>query len=241
MAVEFAKTCNPGQGFDFKQDEHQTFGYINTLVIGDVEIPADIKVAEATAGSALAIKSGGAGGTSETNSSNVYTKPVVAVLKSANWSTQPTDTIKFEGLVSTSNMQVISMLRMQSLSKIVMHFSFVIYEYDPVNNLYYPSFCSKAASGAPPTGAAPKKAAGLGGFGTDAAAIPIYGVLGKDSAAGAFQISAATDISGDAPVGMKVHDFVIHVAPPTAKETQQIKIQTSNTNKIIKGFGLPQG
>ena len=31
MAVEFSKECDKDQGFDFKQDEHKTFGYINTL------------------------------------------------------------------------------------------------------------------------------------------------------------------------------------------------------------------
>ena len=36
-------------------------------------------------------------------------------------------------------------------------------------------------------------------------------------------------------------DFILHVAPPTAKATQEIKIQTSNGNKIVKGWGLPQG
>lgn len=240
MAVEFSKDCDKDQGFDFKQDEHKTFGYINTLVIGDVEIPADIKVIEATADSGIKIKAGGAGGDSGGDSAGLFKKPVVAVLKGAQtWNTLPTDTLKFEGLISTSNMQTISMLTMQSLSKIVVHFSFVIYEYDPVANLYFPSFCSKA--GSTPTGAAPGKAAGISGFGNDPNAIPIYGVLGKDNPTGAFQISASTPISGDAPLGLKVHDFKLHVAPPTAKEPQQIKIQTSNTNKMIKGWGLPQG
>ena len=62
MAVEFSKDCDKDQGFDFKQDEHKTFGYINTLVIGDVEIAPDIKVVEATASSGIKIKAGGAGG-----------------------------------------------------------------------------------------------------------------------------------------------------------------------------------
>jgi hypothetical protein len=242
MAVDFQKACDPAQGFDFKQDEHKTFGYITMLVIGDIEMPADIKVAEAVPTTAIAPpSSSGAEGNSTLDSSGVYTKPVVAVLKSAAWSTLPTDTIKFEGLVSTANMQMISMLKMQSLSKIVMNFSFIVYEYDPVHNKYFASFASHKASSKEPTGAKPKKAAGTGDFKPDAnaEAAKIFGLLGKDSAAGAFQIDAKTEISGEAPVGLKVHDFLIHVAPPTATETQQIKIQTSNTNKIIKGFGLP--
>ena len=78
MAVEFSKDCDKDQGFDFKQDEHKTFGYINTLVIGDVEIPADIKVIEATADSGIKIKAGGAGGDSGGDSAGLFKKPVVA-------------------------------------------------------------------------------------------------------------------------------------------------------------------
>ena len=241
MAVEFAKECDKDQGFDFKQDEHKTFGYINTLVIGDVEIAPDIKVVEATASSGIKIKAGGAGGGNgdDKGSAGLFTKPVVAVLKTAAWNTLPTDTIKFEGLMSTSNMQVISMLTMQSLAKIVIRFSFVIYEYDPVKQVYFPSFCSR--EGSVPTNAPPADSKGLDGFGTDPNAKNIYGILGKDGPDGAFQIKVDPKISGDAPLGLKVHDFTLHVAPPTAKNTQQIKIQTSEANKIVKGWGLPQG
>lgn len=241
MAVEFSKECDKDQGFDFKQDEHKTFGFINTLVIGDVEIPPDIKVPEPTAGSGLTIKAGGAGGGAgdAVGTTGIFTKPVVGVLKTASWNTLPTDTVKFEGLLSTSNMQVISMLTMQSLSKITIRFSFVVYEYDPVATLYFPSFCSK--EGSAPTNTPPAKSSGLDGFGTDPNAKPIFGVLGKDGPDGAFQLKVDPKISGDAPLGVKVHDFTLHVSPPTAKATQQIKIQTSNTNKIIKGWGLPQG
>jgi len=238
---EFSKECDKDQGFDFKQEEHKTFGYINTLVIGEVEIAPDIKVPEPSADSGVKIKSSGAGGAAgdDAGTTGIFKKPVVGVLKKAEWSTKPTDTIKFEGLLSTSNMQVISMLTMMSLSKITVRFSFVIYEYDPVANVYYPSFCSKAGSA--PTNVAPAESKGLDGFGTDPNAKPIYGVLGKDGPDGAFQLSVTTAISGDAPLGMKVHDFILHVAPPTAKATQEIKIQTSNGNKIVKGWGLPQG
>ena len=39
----FQSECDKDQGFDFKQEEHKTFGYINTLVIGEVETRRDIK------------------------------------------------------------------------------------------------------------------------------------------------------------------------------------------------------
>ncbi|MFO0657115.1 MAG: hypothetical protein U0787_18830 [Polyangia bacterium] len=58
---EFSKECDKDQGFDFKQEEHKTFGYINTLVIGEVEIAPDIKVPEPSAGSGVTIKASGAG------------------------------------------------------------------------------------------------------------------------------------------------------------------------------------
>ena len=55
MPIEFSKECDVGQGYNFKQDEHHTFGYLNTLVFGENNIAPDIRVAEpprSTAGTA---------------------------------------------------------------------------------------------------------------------------------------------------------------------------------------------
>ena len=48
MGFDFEKECSVEQGFNFRQDEHHTFGYINGLVIGDSVLAPDLKVAEPT-------------------------------------------------------------------------------------------------------------------------------------------------------------------------------------------------
>lgn len=235
MPVEFKKECNLGQGFNFKQDEQYNLGFINTLVIGDANIAPDIKVAEPGTNKKFDSKSKGAAGGMETDSSSIFTKPVVAVLGNISWTTQPTDPIKFEACrVSVANMQMISMLTMQTLSKVVVRLSFVIYEYDRVHNAYYVSFCSY--EGTAPSVAGPA-APDDSGWGVESGAKPIYGLIARDG--NALGLTVNTTPADDIP-GLITHEFNLTVAPTVAKATQKIKMQTSNTNKIIKGFGLPQ-
>lgn len=235
MGFDFEKECNVEQGFNFRQDEHHTFGYINGLVIGDSVLAPDLKVAEPTGRSGMKFSNAGAGGTSGSEFSNIFTKPVAVVLSKAKWNTAPTDIIEFEGRVSAANMQLVSMLRMQALAKIIIQLSFVIYEYDPVNNDYFDCFSS--LKGFDPIGTKPAKVEGAFGPDKSASFRPINGLLAKEGQV--FQLTVEHKPSEDGVPGQRNYNFTIKVAPCIAQDTQQIKMQTSVTNKLVKGFGLP--
>lgn len=236
MAIEFAKQCDVGQGYNFKQDEHHTFGYITQWVIGDNNLSPDIKVVEPTSITNIA-SAGNAGtaGSGTVNTSGIFKFPVVAVLEAASWSTLPTDNITLKGRVSLSNAQTLQMLVMQSLAKVVMNIGFVIYEYDLVNQVYYTSF--KTYKGSAVSGPAKPTKAGAGGFAnTDASAI--YALLGKTSGT-EFGLKVGAKARED-PLGIRNHTLELSLAPPISTSPQQILIQTSNTIKLIQPWGLPQ-
>lgn len=130
MAVGFAEECDIGQGFNFKSDEHHTFGYLTQLILGDNVVAPDIRI--------------------NTNPVVGTLSAVVAVLSHVDWSTLPNENIAFEARVSLANKQLLAMLAQQSLKNVVFKVAFVIYRYDPLDRIYYTSFRSHA--GTAPTG-----------------------------------------------------------------------------------------
>lgn len=234
MAIEFAKEMDIGQGYNFKQDEHHTFGYINAWVIGKNNIAPDIKVVEPTSLAQLGSNAGTTGALAA-DTSGIFNKPVVAVLNNVTWSTLPNENITFQGRISVANMQQLSMLLMQSLKEVVLSLSFVVYEYDLVNQVYFTSF--KSHKGTAPNGAGPAAQDG-GGFGKDTATEPIYALLGKTSGT-EFGIKIGPKAEED-PLGIKNHTLELTLAPPIAKAPQQILIQTSEKVKLIQPWGIPQ-
>ncbi len=231
MAIEFSVDCDISQGYNFKQDEHHTFGYITSWVIGANNIAPDIKVVEPAS-----INTAGNVGTTggATGTSSVFNKPVVSVLENISWSTLPNENITIRGRISIANAQQLNMLLMQSLKKVVLGISFVVYKYDLVNQKYYTSFVSylgEAPNGAPTN-------PGSTGFGNTTTEKPIYALLGKTSGT-EFGIKVSPKAAED-PLGIRNHTLELTLAPPIAKKPQQILIQTSNTVKIIQPWGIPQ-
>ena len=131
MAVELAKTCDIGQGYNFKPDEHHTFGYLTRLIIGDNQVAPDIRIDASPIAASL--------------------PAVVAVLESVIWSTLPNENIVFKARVSVANMQMLNLLAMQGLKNVVVKIGFTIHEYDAIDQVYYPGFQSHA--GTAPSGA----------------------------------------------------------------------------------------
>ena len=232
MATMFVASCDIGQGYNFKQDEHQTFGYINSLAIGENDIAPDIKVVEPSILNAASTNNTTTPTT--TNTSGVFNKPVVAVLEEVSWSTLPNENITFKGRISVANSQQLNMILMQSLKQVVVTISFVVYKYDLVNQKYFTNFMSYA-------GTAPSSVKtsnpGDTGFGIDATK-PIYALLGKTSST-AFGIKLGSKAEED-PIGIKNYTLELTLAPPIAKAPQQIIIQTSATIKLVQPWGLPQ-
>lgn len=216
----FSKECDVGQGFNFKPDVQRPFGYINTLRFGDNNIAPDIKVV-APAG-ATGTKSGSTGGATA-DTSGTFTKAVVGVLSQATWSTLANGNITFQGRISAANMQRLNMLVMQSQKKVVVALSFMVNEYSPVSKSYFPSLTSY--KGTVPSGVAAQSVP------PGDASAPIYAVLGSLK----IDSPAKTD-----PLGITNYSFELMLAPTIASMPQQIMIQTSATNKLVKPFGLPQ-
>lgn len=234
MAVEFTKECDVGQGYNFKQDEHHTFGYITSWSIGDNDISPDIKIVDPNSLGAVSASAGttGAGGM---DTSGIFNKAVVGVLTSASWSTLPNENITLNARVSLSNAQTLQMLTMQSLKKVIMQIGFVIYEYDLVNQKYYTSFATK--EGAAINSSVKPTAAGKTGFSTtDATAV--FALLGKTSGT-EFGIKIGAKAEED-PLGIRNHTLELALAPPIASSPQKMLIQTSDTIKLIQPWGLPQ-
>lgn len=232
--AEYTRECDVGQGFNFKQDEHYTFGYITGLVIGESSLVPDFKVADPLTvpeptKAAASLDQG-----AETKTHGIFTKQVVAVLQSATWANVlATDMIDFTGRISSTNMQLITNLTMQSMAKVVVRISFIVFEYDSVSNSYYPSFSSY--EGSEPLGSKPGTVSG--GFGANTSVKEVYGILGKDG--NNFKLKATVKAADDPP-GFINHEFEISVAATAAPEVQQMQIQTSSVNKMIKPWGLPR-
>lgn len=152
MAVGFARECDIGQGFNFKSDEHHTFGYLTQLFLGDNIVAPDIRINANPVVGALSA--------------------VVAVLSHVDWSTLPNENIAFEARISPANKQRLAMLAQQGLKNVAFKVAFVIYQYDPVATNYYTSFRSHAGTAPtgftePPAGEPPSLQAKLGKTATD--------------------------------------------------------------------------
>ncbi len=211
MATGFAATCDIAQGYSFKQDEHHTFGYIHSLVIGDSTVPSDI---------------------TGTDPASLATRKVVAVLEQVEWSTRANENISMNARVSAQNASQLRTLATQIVKKTLVKLSFVVYRYDPVAQTYYSHFLSFRGTN-PKDG----QATGSSGFGGSASQ-PIFALFGK-TGSGALGINLSPGAQED-PLGIQNYTLELMLAPPVAKAPQQILIQSSNTLKTIQPWGLPQ-
>jgi hypothetical protein len=205
VAADLVKECDLRQGYNFDRNRRTTFGYINTLVIGDANIAPDIKVVLPTA----------------------TTKLVVSVLSKVSWGTGSGDPIEFEGRVSVEN---VHRLRQKPI-KTNVTLSFVVYEYDPVNQIYFT--CFKSYKGQAPSGLPPTQP----GLSPDPTAPPIYGQIPIDGAVPRLLIVSEPTVG---PAGIRSHELYLTVAPiATAAQQQQIQIQMSAKQSIVKTWGIP--
>lgn len=233
MATGLDFACTAEQGFNFKQDEHQTFGYITSLVIGASSLSPDFKVADPLATPTVHKAAAGLGKAAESTSSSKFVHPAVGVLDKVAWPTNATDKIEFEARISATNMQLISNLLMQNMPKVVVKIAFIVYVYDPNNQVYYPAF--KTYQGTAPLGEAPGDSGG--GFGANTNVPEVFGILTKEG--GAYSMSTSITPE-DEPTGFVNFKLNITVSPTAAGDVQQLQVQTSSVAKMIKPWGLPR-
>lgn len=205
------KDCDLAQGYAPRVGGQQPYGYIRSLTIGSMVLPADHVVPKP--GSPI-------------------TESVVGVLDLTNWvNGGPTDTIDFTARISAANRQQVASMHLSG-TKVIVCTDFVVNEYDGVAAKYYTSF--KSYSGAPPTGSTTTSTTtGPGPSSTS----PIYGVLAVVN--GAVTVELGSMPQQDVP-GFADYQMTMRLAPAVAPAPQQILVQTSSTNKTIKPFGLPQ-
>jgi len=117
-AVDFARSLDVYQGFNFKKDKQVNYGYLSSLAIGGQPLVADISVPLP----------------------NGTSMKVVGVLTSVQWHTGVTDPIYLGAQISTSNKQVIARMMVSPLRDTSVNFQFQTFEYDPKAKKYYQSF-----------------------------------------------------------------------------------------------------
>jgi hypothetical protein len=218
MAMGFQKQCDIGQGYNFKPDEHHTFGHINTLALGDSNIPSDIRVVDPAAVTSA---------TGYPDSAGIFTYPVAAVLEDVAWSMLPNDNITLTARISPANASLLTTLATQPLKRVIVNLSFAVYQYDPVSQKYFTSFLSYKGVTSPKGG----------GFGNDGAAKPISALFAKTSATTfGLKVGAAQED----PLGIHNHTVELILAPPIVNTPQQLLIQTSDTLKMIQPWGIPK-
>lgn len=205
------KECDVVLGFVFTQDGRSRVGHIERLVLGDHVIQPDIAVANPRA-------TGGLPG------QPVYTKSVVAVLQGVRWSTLPNESITLNACISIANRQTLGAIPLAAKTPVAIAFG--VYEWDNVANTYYTSFMTK--EGTVPSIVKPGSPAATVGYDEFR---PVYGLVKPIN----VKIGAVAETA-------PVHHFALELIldPIVAPAPQKLQIQSSNTNKLVKGWGLPQ-
>ncbi|WP_185236183.1 hypothetical protein [Teredinibacter franksiae] len=115
-------SCSVNQGFNFEKDSQEVVGHLTSLKIGGKEFAKDIEVMDPTA-----IKD------------NTKIK-VVGVLSGIFWNGGYADPLSFNCQVSTTNKQDSVVLQHSDLSDTNVEYGYVVYDYDPVEKVYYKAF-----------------------------------------------------------------------------------------------------
>jgi hypothetical protein len=114
-------SCNVSQAFNFKPDAQCLVGHITSLKIGDKEYKKDLAVTTPSDIKGDKVK-------------------VVGVISNIFWEGGHADPIFFNCRVSTDNKEASILLQHTELSDTSVEYSFVIYDYDPKEKKFYPSF-----------------------------------------------------------------------------------------------------
>ena len=125
FAVQFTRALDVYQGFNFKHDKQNEFGYITALKVGGQTMKADLTGTDPTTGK---------------------TFPVVGVLNHYQWETGVTDAIYLSGQLSAGNRTGLQAMLLQGIKDANVEFGYVIYQYDPVLKKYFINSSSQQSS-----------------------------------------------------------------------------------------------
>lgn len=117
--------CSVSQGFNFEPDSQNVVGHLTSLKIGDKEFAQDLEVVSPTA-----IKS-------------ENKEKVVGVISAIFWEGGYADSISVNCQFSMANKKDALVLQRTILSNSCVAFEFIIYDYDPVDKVFYKAFYTK--------------------------------------------------------------------------------------------------
>lgn len=114
--------CSVIQCFSFERDSQDVIGHLTSLKIGTCDYAKDLEVQDPT----------------EINDSTKI--KVVGVLSGIFWNGGFADPISFNCQISTANKQESVVLQHSTLSDTSVEFSYAVYDYDPIQKVYYKAF-----------------------------------------------------------------------------------------------------
>jgi len=197
------------QGFNYKKDRQTPFGYITSMTIGGIALDQDLTYYDPT--KALPADTGTAT-VGATNTSTDVAGAIlgVGVLSNVLWETGVTDALYFSGQLSPVNRQLVAALLINSLLSVEIVFSFGVFDYDPVNNVYFLAFSGAGAS-----------------------TTMLYGLLEKNGDELNLSVSNDPATEVQSPIN---YAFQIGIKPePSA---QAIQIATAFQSTIVKTWGM---
>ena len=127
---QFSRSLDVSQGFNFRKDKQASVGFITTMTVGGVDLKADQETVLDPANPTSAISGG-----------------VVGVLGHYLWSLETTRSIYMSAQISTENKQVLTAALLGEMTDMSVKFSYVVYEYDPINKKYFVSNKGEALEG----------------------------------------------------------------------------------------------
>lgn len=165
----------PEACLNFEPHSKKRVGYLQTLVIGQVSIPPDIKGPDVEA-KVTDFKTTGAGGANNPEARGLFRNPIVGPLKEVSWDCTRTAPITVVFLCSSANRANLEMMLRGMTVGTICSFAFVVYEWDWVHGSFYPRFATNKGGKAHGTPQTEVK----GGFGKDSKAVELVAYIASE-------------------------------------------------------------
>lgn len=186
----FRQPCDVYQGYNFRKDRQTPVGFITAMTLGDVTLSADQEAKDPL--------------------SPAEDLKVVAVLSDVMWELGVTDAHYLSGQISTANADSVKLLTYRDMTRVEVTYTFVIYDYDPIERRYFKSLVSDEDA-------------------------TLYGMLernGRD-----LNLSVADDPSTEV---QSPENFAFSVGVTPQPKAQRLTVSTSYSRPITKAWGLAE-
>ena len=187
--ADISYSCDVLNGFNAQSDVQSITGFLTHLKVGDTEYHADLSV---------------------TNPEEIEGElPCVGVLSSVYWQGGEADPLQFDMRISAANKNLSIELVQKTLMNTEVEFTFVVFEYDPIEKKYFRCFHNDEE---------------------------IYtGLVLKEG--GELIINVDADEAGEV-VSPKNFPFSIGIMPPEPTDGQPVHFAASVDKKMVKQWGV---